>query len=293
LLVNPHSAGGRTLKLVPEVERELGRQGLAYRMVETQSLDHGVEEATRAAESGEVPVVMSGDGLVGQIGGALVETGSQMGIIPGGRGNDLARVLGIPNDPAGAVAVLAERHEREIDVGVANHRRFLCVASCGFDSECNRVANETRLIKGNLVYAYSALRVLASWKAATFTVVIDGGEPIVFQGYSVAVGNSRAFGGGMFIAPHADLDDGMLDVITIADVGKLRYLRGIPSVFKGTHIKKEEVGEARAATVEIRADREFAVYADGEHLTDLPATLSTLPGALRVIAPPKPETIPT
>jgi YegS/Rv2252/BmrU family lipid kinase len=262
-------------------------------MVETQSLDHGVEEATRAAESGEVPVVMSGDGLVGQIGGALVETGSQMGIIPGGRGNDLARVLGIPNDPAGAVAVLAERHEREIDVGVANHRRFLCVASCGFDSECNRVANETRLIKGNLVYAYSALRVLASWKPATFTVVLDGGEPIVFEGYSVAVGNSRAFGGGMFIAPHAELDDGMLDVITIADVGKLRYLRGIPSVFKGTHIEKEEVGEARAATVEIRADREFAVYADGEHLTDLPATLSTLPGALRVIAPPKPETIPT
>ena len=285
MLVNPHSAGGRTLKLVPEVERELGRQGLAYRMVETRSLDHGVEEATHAAESGEVPVVMSGDGLVGQIGGALVETGSQMGIIPGGRGNDLARVLGIPNDPAGAVAVLAERHEREIDVGVANHRRFLCVASCGFDSECNRVANETRLIKGNLVYAYSALRVLASWKAATFTVVIDGGEPIVFEGYSVAVGNSRAFGGGMFIAPHADLDDGMLDVITIADVGKLRYLRGIPSVFKGTHIKKEEVGEARAATVEIRADREFAVYADGEHLTDLPATLGTLPGALRVVAP--------
>ena len=293
MLVNPHSAGGRTLKLVPEVERELGRQGLAYRMVETQSLDHGVEEATRAAESGEVPVVMSGDGLVGQIGGALVETGSQMGIIPGGRGNDLARVLGIPNDPAGAVAVLAKRQEREIDVGVANHRRFLCVASCGFDSECNRVANETRLIKGNLVYAYSALRVLASWKPATFTVVLDGGEPIVFEGYSVAVGNSRAFGGGMFIAPHADLDDGMLDVITIADVGKLRYLRGIPSVFKGTHIKKEEVGEARAATVEIRADREFAVYADGEHLTELPATLSTLPGALRVIAPPKPETVPT
>jgi YegS/Rv2252/BmrU family lipid kinase len=288
LLINPHSAGGRTLKLMPEVERELGRQGLAYRVVETRSLEHGVAEATRAAKSGEVPVVMSGDGLVGQIGGALAETGSQMGIIPGGRGNDLARVLGIPNDPAGAVAVLAERHEREIDVGVANHRRFLCVASCGFDSECNRVANETRLIKGNLVYAYSALRVLASWKPATFTVVLDGGEPIVFEGYSVAVGNSRAFGGGMFIAPHADLDDGMLDVITIADVGKLRYLRGIPSVFKGTHIEKEEVGEARAATVEIRADREFAVYADGEHLTDLPATLSTLPGALRVIAPPKP-----
>jgi YegS/Rv2252/BmrU family lipid kinase len=273
---------------VPEVERELGRQGLAYRIVETRSLEHGVGEATRAAESGEVPVVMSGDGLVGQIGGALAETGSQIGIIPGGRGNDLARVLGIPSDPAGSVAVLAEGRTRDIDVGVANDRRFLCIASCGFDSDANRIANETRLIGGNLVYAYAALRALAAWKPARFTITLDGGSPLEFTGYSVAVGNSRAFGGGMFIAPHADLDDGMLDVITIADVGKLRYLRGIPSVFKGTHIEKEEVGEARAATVEIRADREFAVYADGEHLTDLPATLSTLPGALRVIAPPKP-----
>lgn len=262
-------------------------------MVETRSLDHGVEEATRAAEAGEVPVVMSGDGLIGQIGGALAETGSQMGIIPGGRGNDLARVLGIPSDPAGSVAVLAEGNVRDIDVGVANDRPFLCIASCGFDSDANRIANETRLIGGNLVYAYAALRALAAWKPARFTITLDGGSPLEFTGYSVAVGNSRAFGGGMFIAPHADLDDGMLDVITIADVGKLRYLRGIPSVFKGTHIEKEEVGEARAATVEIRADREFAVYADGEHLTDLPATLSTLPGALRVIAPPKPETIPT
>jgi YegS/Rv2252/BmrU family lipid kinase len=285
LLINPHSAGGRTLKLVPEVERELGRQGLAYRIVETGSLEHGVAEATRAAESGEVPVVMSGDGLVGQIGGALAETGSQMGIIPGGRGNDLARVLGIPSDPAGSVAVLAEGRTRDIDVGVANDRRFLCIASCGFDSDANRIANETRLIGGNLVYAYAAVRALAAWKPARFTITLDGGRPLEFAGYSVAVGNSRAFGGGMFIAPHAELDDGLLDVITIADVGKLRYLRGIPSVFKGAHIEKEEVGEARAATVEIRADRQFAVWADGEHLTDLPATLSTLPGALRVIAP--------
>jgi YegS/Rv2252/BmrU family lipid kinase len=272
---------------VPEVERELGRQNLAYRIVETRSLGHGIEEASRAAEAGEVPVVMSGDGLVGQIGGALAETGSPMGIVPGGRGNDLARVLGIPPDPAGSVAVLAEGNVRDIDVGVANDRPFLCIASCGFDSDANRIANETRLIGGNLVYAYAAFRALAAWKPATFTLTLDGRTPLEFTGYSVAVGNSKAFGGGMFVAPHAELDDGLLDVITIADVGKLRYIRGLPSVFKGTHIEKREVGEARAATVEISADREFAVYADGEHLTDLPAQLSTLPGALRVIAPPK------
>ncbi len=231
---------------------------------------------------------MSGDGLVGQIGGALADTGAPMGIIPGGRGNDLARVLGIPSEPAGAVEVLARGYVREIDVGVANDRRFLGVASCGFDSECNRVANETRLIKGNLVYAYSALRVLASWDPATFTVTMDDREPIEFRGYSVAAANSRAFGGGMFIAPHAELDDGALDVITISDVSKLRYVRGLPKVFKGTHVENAEVTEDRAATVRISADRPFGVWADGELLTDLPATLTTRKRALRLIAPPEP-----
>jgi YegS/Rv2252/BmrU family lipid kinase len=251
-------------------------------------LEHGVSEAKRAAEQGEIPVVMSGDGLVGQIGGALAETDAAMGIMPGGRGNDLARVLGIPSDPAGAAAVLAKGEERRIDVGVANGSRFLCVASCGFDSDANRIANEARLVKGNLVYAYAAIRALIAWRPATFTVTLDDGEPVEFKGYSVAAGNSRAFGGGMFVAPHAELDDGKLDVITVSDVSKLRYLRGLPKAFKGTHLHNPEVDELRASTVEIRADRDFAVYADGEHITDLPASLSVLPQALSVIAPPGP-----
>lgn len=273
---------------MPEVERELDSRGVQYRVLRTETLEQGVSEARRAAGGGEVPVVMSGDGLVGAIGGALAQSGAALGIIPGGRGNDLARVLGIPNDPAGAVAVLAGGNEREIDVGETNGRRFLCVASTGFDSECNRLANETQLIKGNLVYAYAAIRTLASWKPAAFTVVLDDGEPVQFTGYSVAVANSRAFGGGMFIAPHAQLDDGLLDVITISDVSKLRYARGLPKVFKGTHLENEEVSERRAATIEISADRDFAVYADGEHLTDLPATITTMKRALRVIAPSEP-----
>jgi YegS/Rv2252/BmrU family lipid kinase len=276
------------MKLLPQVEQELRAQSLAYRVVQTESLEHGIDEARRGADAGEVPVVMSGDGLVGQIGGALAGTDATLGIVPGGRGNDLARVLGIPSDPVQAVRVLAAGEGRKIDVGDANGRRFLGVASCGFDSEANRIANETRLVRGNLVYAYAAIRALIAWRAARFTLVLDGGDRLVYDGYSVAAANSRAFGGGMFVAPHAELDDGRLDVITVSDVSKLRYVRGLPKAFKGTHLANEEVGEHRAATVEISADRNFAVYADGEHLTDLPATVTVLPGALRVLAPPGP-----
>jgi YegS/Rv2252/BmrU family lipid kinase len=260
-----------------------------YRVVQTRSLDHAAEETRRAVLAGEVPVVMSGDGLVGHIGGVLAGFDAPMGIIPGGRGNDLARVLGIPNEPAGAVAVLADGRERQIDVGEANGRRFLCIASFGFDSECNRIANEVKLIKGNLVYAYSALRAMAAWRPARFEVIVDDREAISFSGYSVAIANSQAFGGGMFIAPHAKLDDGLFDIVTIdSTIGKLRYLSNLPKVFKGTHVDDDGVTELPAAgsKVAVSADRDFGIYADGEHITDLPATLRILPRALRVIAPP-------
>jgi YegS/Rv2252/BmrU family lipid kinase len=230
---------------------------------------------------------MSGDGLVGQIGGALADTDAALGIIPGGRGNDLARVLGIPSDPAGAAAVLAEGKERVIDVGEVNGRRFLCVASCGFDSDANRIANETRLVRGNLVYAYAAIRALVAWKPARFELELDG-KPVESVGYSVAVANSRAYGGGMFIAPDADLSDGRFDVVLTGEYGKLRALRNLPKVFKGTHVGLDHVRVLRGSDVAVSADRDFAVYADGEHLTDLPATLRVLPAALRVIAPPGP-----
>jgi YegS/Rv2252/BmrU family lipid kinase len=269
------------------VERELSRLGVRYRVLHTQSLEHGVREARNAAAAGEVPVVMSGDGLVGQVGGVLAGSGTPMGILPGGRGNDLARVLSIPSEPAGAAAVLADGHERQIDVGEANDRRFLCIASAGFDSVANRIANEARLIRGNLVYAYAALRTLAAWKPHRFTVVVDGERTECF-GYSVAVANSRAYGGGMFVAPDAELDDGLLDVVLTAHTGKLNFLKSLPQVFKGTQVENEEITVLRGAQVEVSADRDFAIYADGEHITDLPATLRVIPRALTVIAPPGP-----
>ena len=152
IIVNPSAGGGRAQKALPELEAALRAHGLDYRLVLTTSLDHGRDEALGAAAAGQIPVVMSGDGLIGQIGGALAGAEVPMGVIPGGRGNDLARVLGIPTEIRGAVELLAAGPTRTIDVGEVNERRFLGIASCGFDSDANRIANEARLVKGNLVY---------------------------------------------------------------------------------------------------------------------------------------------
>jgi YegS/Rv2252/BmrU family lipid kinase len=285
VLVNPSAGGGRARDLLPRLEGALRNRGLAYRLVMTTSLEHGVEEARTAAADGEIPVVMSGDGLVGQIGGALVDSDMPLGVIPGGRGNDFARVVGIPTAIPDAVDLLAAGHTRSIDVGEVNGRRFLCIASCGFDSDANRIANETRVVKGNLVYLYAALRALAAWKPARFEVTLDG-ERREFTGFAVAAANNKAYGGGMFLAPDAELDDGLLDVVYTTQISKLRALANLPKVFSGSHIESDHVHVVRAAEVEIRADRPFTVYADGDHLADLPATVRVLPRALEVIAPP-------
>jgi YegS/Rv2252/BmrU family lipid kinase len=285
LLVNPHSGGGRTLKLLPRVEHELDALRVPFRVERTRSLEDGVERALRAVEAGEVPVVVSGDGLIGAVGGAMAGAETPLGIVSGGRGNDLARVLGIPDDPAGAAAVLAAGESRRIDVGEANGRRFLGIASIGFDSEANELANGTSFIRGNLVYAYAALRTLVTWKPARFTLGVAE-DRMRFSGYSVSVANSRAFGGGMYIAPAAELDDGEFDIVAVGEVGKLRFVGNLPKVFKGTHVEEDEVRVFRAPEVEVRASRPFPVYADGEHLTDLPAALRVLPRALSVLVPP-------
>jgi YegS/Rv2252/BmrU family lipid kinase len=286
LLVNPASAHGRALKLLPELEHALDARRISFRVERTRGLEDGVERALRAAEAGEIPVVISGDGLVGAIGGSLAGSDVPLGIVPGGRGNDLARVLEIPSDPEGVVVMLAAGETRRIDVGEVNGKRFLGIVSVGFDSEANRLANETKWLRGNLVYAYAGLRTLLGWKPARFTIRA-GDERERFTGHSVSVANSKAFGGGMFIAPDAELDDGEFDVVTVGEHGKLRSLAILPKVFKGTHVEEDEVRVFRASRLELSASRPFPVYADGEHLTDLPATLRVLPRALSVIVPPR------
>jgi len=284
LLVNPASAHGRTLKLLPVIEQELDERRMPFRVERTRGLEDGAERALRAVEANEIPVVISGDGLLGAVGGAMAGTETPLGIIPGGRGNDLARVLGIPNDPLAAVAVLAAGHSRRIDVGEANGKRFLGIVSVGFDSECNHRANQIKWLRGSFAYTYSAVRTLIGWRAARFTIRV-GGERERFSGYFVSVANNKAYGGGMLVAPDAELDDGQFDIVTIREHGRLRFLANLPKVFKGTHVDEDEVRVFRASQLELTASKPFPVYADGEHLTELPVRLRVLPRALSVVAP--------
>lgn len=284
LIVNPSSGGGRAARALPAVRAALGRHGLEHHVELTLDLAHAAALAHDAVAAGEMPVAYGGDGLVAAVANAVRGMETVIGVLPGGRGNDFARCLGLPLDPVEAAAVLAEGVAVSIDMGTAGDHAFLGIATCGFDSEANRIANSARLIRGRFVYTYGGLRALAGWKPASFTLRVDGIEHALY-GYTVAVANAGMQGGGMRLAPDAALDDGRFDVVLIAHLPKLRFLRLLPTVFHGTHVALDEVTVLRGTRVELSADRPFTIYADGDPLAVLPATLSVLPAAVRVMAP--------
>ena len=284
LLVNPASAGGRALKALPAVIAELDAFGARHRTVTTRSSDHAAVEAAKAAAEGDAVVALGGDGLLRPIAGALKGTDAPVALVPCGRGNDFARVLGVPKDPTRAARLAVEGEERLFDVGSVDQTPFVGIASLGIDSDANRIANDARLAKGNAVYLYAALRALAAWKPASFTVTVDG-ERHELTGCSVAVGNSRSYGGGMMALPHAELDDGELDVIMTGEAPKLAYLRAMVKSFRGAHLGLPFISLARGAEVEVESDRPFVVYADGDPIGATPAMIRVERRCLRVIAP--------
>lgn len=326
LLVNPCAGGGRALRAAPVVERRLNELGVAVRRRDTRDLDDARRLAREAAASGETVAVLSGDGMIGAVADALREQpGAVLGVLPGGRGNDLARVLEISLDPIGACETIARGVAIALDLGEARSaemvgkpagerdvtqngyeragggeargeesqdcreqgRAFVGIASVGFDSQANRIANEAPAWLGQLVYAYGALRALASWRPVTFELELQpSGERLSVTGYTVGAANSRAYGGGMYAAPDALLDDGLLDVVVLERVGKLRFLtRLLPKVFSGAHVHEPCVRTMRAREVRVAADRPLMMYADGDPIAPLPARVRALPAAVRVLVP--------
>ncbi len=285
LIVNPSAGGGRAARAIPGIEAALGRLGATFRTVRTTGLTHAGELAREAAAFGEVAVSVGGDGLAGSVAHALRTSGGVMGVLPGGRGNDFARKLGISTDPEAACATLVAGQERTVDVGEVDGRTFLGIASYGIDSAVQEVALEARLVRGQLVYVYATLRTLAAWRHASFAFTVDGGAEQRFTGYALAAANSGRFGGGMLLAPDASIEDGLLDVVVQREGGKLRYLRNVERVFKGTHVQEANVEIFRARELRVWAERPFQVWADGDPIGDTPATIRAVPGALRVLVP--------
>lgn len=282
LLANPAAGGGRAKLALDCCVAELARRGVAHRAIVAGDPDDVRRQAAALAGRQLRVVAVGGDGLLRLVAGELAGSGTPLAICPAGRGNDFARVLGIPREPAAAIAIALEGRERTVDLGRVDGKPFLGIASLGFDSLANEIANKVRVVRGQLVYALGALGALAQWRPARFEVVVDGRE-FELHGYAVAVANSGCYGGGMWLAPHASLFDGYLDVVATAHASRLRLLRNLPRVFAGTHLALPEVITDRGRTVTVISDRSFDVYADGDPVSRSPCTVTVERSSLRVV----------
>ena len=289
LVHNPTAGGGRAAGLLPAVTERLRSGGMEVDQHATRSLEDARQAAREAAGTVEVVIAVGGDGTVGACAGGLADAGpsarAALGVIPAGGGNDAARSLGLPfGDPLAAAALLPHLRRRPADLARVGERSYLIVAGAGFDSEVNRVANQ-RLswAPGRARYVGALLVELVVGRPAGFRLTLDG-EVHELRAWFVTVANCQSYGGGMRIAPDARLDDGLLDVVVVGDIGKPAFLATFPKVYSGRHLEHPAVSLHRARRVELDGDRPLAVYADGEPAGSLPATFAVQPAAITVLA---------
>lgn len=285
LVVNPRAGAGRARRALPAVERALRRAGHDVRSTTTRDLAHAGDLAAAAVADGRVAVAFGGDGLVGRVAGVVARDGGLLGVLPGGRGNDFARSVGIPGRAVAACRVLTHGVLHAVDLGDVAGRAFLGVASAGVDGLVQERA--ARLPLGRLSYAAAALGAVAGWQPVTFRVVADG-RPHEVTGWSCAAANSGVYGGGMRLAPHASLTDGLLDVVTVGATSRPAFVRAVPRLFRGSHLGLPTVQVRRAVVVELAAadpGRPLTLWADGEPVGALPCRVTVRPGALRVLLP--------
>jgi len=229
--------------------------------------------------------------------GERIRSATRLGLVPMGTGSDFRRVLGVPLDVAGAALVLRGGRTRRIDAGritcsgpggTTVVRHFVNVADAGIGGDvADRVNGGFKIINGEITFSLAAMLTVLRWRNRAMRVVLDGEErQVVAQ--QVVVANSEFYGGGMQIAPGALLDDGLLDVIVVGDVGRGETLRLMGSVRKGRHLGHPKVTHALARRVEVHCPDRVGVDADGERPGGLPAVFEVLPGTLEVLAPPAP-----
>jgi YegS/Rv2252/BmrU family lipid kinase len=299
-IVNPQSANGRTGERWPAIAQAL-REGLGEpRAYLTERPRHATELARRALEEGaDLIISVGGDGTNNEVLNGLFDDGkpvnpeAAMAVIPGGTGGDFARFLQIPKDPAAAARRLAESKPRVIDVGrltctdhggqVVSHM-FINIAGFGLGGEVDaRVNRTTKIFGGFASFLFASTVSLFKYKNRAVHLRVDDvlDEELVIQHVSAA--NGQYFGGGMWAAPDAVLDDGLFDIIIAGDLTLGEMLRSGRDVYKGTHIHHPKTRVLRGRKVTATSRETTLIDMDGEQPGRLPITMEVIPNALPLL----------
>jgi len=296
IIANPLAGGGKALAAASGLARALADAGISCHVhVPASGAD------TRATAQIQAPrgivVACGGDGTVHDCLQGVMNSDApdkQLAIWPVGTGNDIARGLGLETQSAedlhdSFVEAVLERRSFSVDVGAiriveddqASTHFFLGVASCGFDSDVNERANAMPSRVGRARYLLGLARELPIVRPRWYAIDSDGQDKSM-AAMVVAIGNGPAYGSGMLICPDADMSDGQLDVTVVTNTPKHTFVSVLPKVYSGKHVEHPSVDSWRAKRLRIDAP-DSLVFADGEPIGSLPATIEVLADALRVL----------
>lgn len=295
LIVNPSAGCGSTGRKWKRIHEYLIQSGLSFDFVHTQGRGHAMELAKEAALGGyEMVVAVGGDGTLNEIVNGLLDSGNAkditLGVLNTGTGCDFARFLGISRDYRQACLHLVNPQKVRADVGVVEcqkegqpiRRYFISAAGMGLDGEVVETAVKgPRVIHGNLPYFFGILQSLGTYRNKDIRIQLDDSVEDV-RICSVIVANGGFYAGGMHIAPDANLQDGLFEVMILGDVGKLELIQVFPSAYRGAHVTHPKVRIEKAAQVIIESSERIMVQADGELVGEGPATFRIVPSALNI-----------
>ena len=310
VIVNPKSAGGSTQNRWAGVASDLRVHFGAFQVAFTKKLGNASEIAERAAQAGRKFIIAcGGDGTINEVANGILQSGienCELGVFPSGTGGDFRRTIGMPAEHREAAKALREGETKLIDVGritflnhkdVETERYFLNVASFGLSASINaRVKLNSFFkwlpfggtIRGKANFAYSTLQEVLEIDFKQIKVKIDGNDEKTLRTLNFCVCNARFFGGGMKIAPAAQINDGKFDLVNIGDIKTARILTNGYKLYNGSHLDLPEVKSTKAETIEVSpVDKKqiINIEADGELPGRLPAKFEILPKRLKIRIP--------
>lgn len=291
VLTNPASGHGNAPHAAERAIARLQQRGVDVTAVVGRDAAHARQLIREQLDLGtDALVVVGGDGAIALALQELAGNDVPLGIVPAGTGNDHAREYRIPTgNPEAAADVVADGLAATVDLGLiegadGTRKWFGTVVATGFDSLVSDRANRMRWPHGRMRYNLAMLAELSKLRLLPFRLSFDGGAPLDTELTMAAIGNTRSYGGGMLICPGADPTDGLLDVTMIASASRGRLIRLFPTVFKGTHVELDTVTTRRVGTVAVECPG-INAYADGDFACALPAQITAVPAALRLLRP--------
>ncbi|HEY3331260.1 MAG TPA: diacylglycerol kinase family protein [Capsulimonadaceae bacterium] len=296
LIINPTAGRGRAGRAVDDIRRCLNVNDVDAVYYYTKGAGNGESLANEAIRAGATVVAaVGGDGTLHEVTNAVMSApaGSvALGLLPFGTGNDFARGAGLFGDLARACDALAVGPVRHIDIGrisspsLASDRWFLVAAGLGFVADIAATVNRgLRRLHGAPAYIYGAAVTLRHLRSFAIVIKLDGQTLDFDEATVISISNVETTGGGLKIAPGADLADGLLDVCLVGKLGRLELLKQLPAVVTGKHISHPAVTMLRGKCVEIETSEPKELWIDGEVVGHTPATFTIYGGKLPMVLP--------